>query len=117
MILKQLFKGIRAKNKRSLRRYEAKEFILYYPDNWRTCEENGIFNFHPDDDLGAVTISSYNDFPFPYEETKKHLLEMNQVTGSLELVKEVKKGKATEYSFEYFEGQTKWFVKGIRIGF
>jgi hypothetical protein len=96
--------------------YKNDWFELKFPSSWEMTDEDGILNFFPGDDSLAVTISFYHDFPVPYEKTKEAFLEMNQVTGHVRNVKEKRKGDRTDYTFEYIEGNTKWYVNGVRKG-
>jgi hypothetical protein len=79
-------------------------------------DEDGILNFFPGDDSVAVTISSYYDFSVPYKKTKEAFMEMNKVTGDVRNLKETKKRDRTDYTFEYAEGNTKWYLNGVRKG-
>jgi hypothetical protein len=94
--------------------YKGDKYTLEYPVQWQTTNENGILNFFPTEDFGALTLSYYSDIDFPLEKTKEFILEMNEIKGNPENVKMIKKGDITEFSYEHIDKGLKWVTKAFR---
>lgn len=95
-------------------KYKGEKFSLDYPASWQTTNDNGIINFFPIENYGAVTISSYQGINFPIEKTKEFILETNKVKDDPENVIMTKKQDLVEFYYENIDSNLKWVTKVIR---
>jgi hypothetical protein len=98
--------------------FKADNFSINYPSNWITTNDNGIRNFFPKDEYGAVTISKYSDVDLTLEMTKQFILEMNEVKDNPDNVVATKKNNFLEFNYEHIDhiNKIKWITRAIRKG-
>jgi hypothetical protein len=96
--------------------YKGDKFTLEYPAEWHTQNENGILNFYPAEDYGALTFSQHSGIDFPLEKTREVILEMHEIKDSPETVKMIKNGETTEFYYEHTVKEVKWVTKVFRRG-
>jgi hypothetical protein len=94
--------------------YEGDKFTLDYPAQWHASNENGILNFSPFENYGALTLSHYSNIDFPLDKTKEFILEMNEIKDKPSNVKMATKGNITEFYYEHIDKDTKWITKAFR---
>ena len=94
--------------------YKGDKFTLEYPAQWQTTNENGILNFFPKENYGALTLSYHSDIDFPLEKTKEFILDLNEIKDKPENVKMTKRGDITEFSYEHIDKDLKWVTKAFR---
>lgn len=100
------------KNKLTI--YQGDKFTIEYPSLWQTTNENGILNFFPKENYGAVTVSSHSNIDFPLDKTKEFILEMNEINDNPENVRMTMKGDVAEFYYEHSNKNLKWITKAIR---
>ena len=97
-----------------LKTYTAERFSLQYPAIWIMAEENGIINFYPKEDYGAITVSFHSNIDFPLSRTKKIILEIMGITDDPANVKMTEKGDIIEFYYEHTIENVKWVTKAFR---
>lgn len=86
---------------------ETSNFKMDYPENWKVTNDDGIFNVFPDNEIGAITISGYENLNLPDADVKKFILELNSANQPETAVKSKKVGGATEYYYDFEDQQSK----------
>jgi len=94
--------------------YKSDKFSLEYPTQWQTSNENGVLNFFPAENYGALTVSYHSDIDFPLDKTKEFILEMNEIKDKPSNVKMTTKGNVTEFYYEHIGKDVKWVTKAFR---
>lgn len=94
--------------------YKGDKYTLDYPANWQTSNKDGILNFFPKENYGAITISYYTGINFPLEKTKAFILEMYEIKDKPTNVKMTTKGNVTEFYYEHIDKNVKWITKAFR---
>lgn len=102
------------RQKDELLTYKGGKFTIEYPGLWQVLNENGILNFFPKENYGAVTISSYSNIDFPLDKTKEFILEMNNINDNPKNVKMTTKGSIVEFYYEHTDENLKWITKAFR---
>ncbi len=100
--------------KDKLTTYNGRKFTIDYPSTWQTTNENGILNFFPKENYGAVTISHHSDINFPLDKTKEFILEMNNIKDNSENIKMAINGDVTEFYYEHIDKNLQWVTKAFR---
>ena len=94
--------------------YDSENYSITVPDTWKVTNDAGIVNIFPTNQIGAITISEYDDLNLPKEEIKKFILALYK---SSDEEKKIKTGKGkkgyTEYDYEFFDENEKifWITK------
>jgi hypothetical protein len=96
--------------------YTDKLFSITYPNNWESSNENGILNFYPIDQSGAITISTYANFDLPLNDLKQSLLELTSSKVNLDSVKVINANNPIELYFECISNDIKWIAKAFKKG-
>lgn len=94
--------------------YDSENYSIEMPDTWKATNDAGIVNIFPTNQIGAITISEYDDLNLPKEEIKKFILALYK---SSDEEKKIKTGSGkkgyTEYNYEFFDEHEKifWITK------
>lgn len=96
--------------------YKGDKFTLEYPSVWTNTNENGILNFFPRGNYGAVTFSSHSNIDFPLEKTKDYILDMYERKDKTENIKMTINGDLTEFHYEFVDQNVKWVTRAFRKG-
>ena len=100
--------------KNAFKLFENKSYSIQVPDTWISKNDNEIINIYPSSEVGAITISEYNDLNLPKEEIKKFILALHHSNDDESKVKTktAKKG-FTEYNYEYVDEEKKevWYTR------
>ncbi|MFT3912434.1 MAG: hypothetical protein QM737_23605 [Ferruginibacter sp.] len=92
--------------------YKGKGFSLVYPKEWKTTDEEGILNFFPEDNSGAITISIYSNVNLSIADLKFGILEATgKDTSEVGNVKITTKADLTILYYECVSNNTKWVAK------
>jgi hypothetical protein len=94
--------------------YKGDGYTLEYPSHWRVTNENGIINFFPAEEYGALTFSRQSGVDIPLEKTKEFIIDISEVKDDPAKVKMTKKGDVTEFYYEHVYEGVKWLTKLIR---
>lgn len=86
---------------------ETANFRMEYPETWKVTNDEGIFNIFPDNQIGAITVSGYDNMNLPDSEIKKFILELNSASQPESIVKSKKVGGGTEYYYDFEDPQSK----------
>lgn len=86
---------------------DTSNFRMEYPEIWKVTNDDGIYNVFPDNEVGAITISGYENTGLPDKEMKKFLLDIYAANQPESVVKSKKIGGATEYYYEFEDPQSK----------
>jgi len=97
-----------------MRIYKGDKYTLEYPVEWQTTNENGILNFFPIENFGALTLSKHSDIDFPLENTKQVILDMYEIKDKPENVKMLRKGDIYEFTYQHVDKDVKWVTKAFR---
>ena len=97
-----------------MRIYKGDKYTLEYPVQWQTTNENGILNFFPIENFGALTLSRHSDIDFPLEKTKQFILDLNEIKDKPENVKMLRKGDIYEFTYQHIDKDVKWVTKAFR---
>jgi hypothetical protein len=118
LMLVMFFGGSCAQGKPSVKTYETSRYTVMYPNDWIVSNDGKIVNIYPKDNLGAVTISTYQGITFPLELTKELILETNGIVDSTDSVKMIDRGEFVEFSHEYLNKKTnaRWLTRALRRG-
>lgn len=111
LVLFLMFSGIYAfTQKLETKLYDSENYSITFPDTWISANDNGIVNIFPTNQIGAITISEYEDLDLPKTETKKFILALYKSEDDEKKIKTSggKKGY-TEYDYEYFDEHDKTF--------
>ncbi|MCP9745794.1 hypothetical protein EGI24_03745 [Lacihabitans sp. CS3-21] len=94
--------------------YKDDKFTLEYPSIWKMTNENGILNFMPNENYGAVTVSRESGIDFPLEKTREFVLEMNEIKDNPENVKMTNNDGIAKFYYEHFDNNLKWVTIAFR---
>jgi len=94
--------------------YDSENYSIEMPDTWKATNDAGIVSIFPTNQIGAITISEYDDLNLPKTEIKKFILALYK---SSDEEKKIKTGSGkkgyTEYDYEFFDEHEKifWITK------
>ncbi|MCU7616053.1 hypothetical protein NZ698_02485 [Chryseobacterium sp. PBS4-4] len=97
--------------------YDSENYSIEMPDTWKATNDAGIVNIFPTNQIGAITISEYDDLNLPKAEIKKFILALYK---SSDEEKKIKTGSGkkgyTEYNYEFFDEHEKifWITKVLQ---
>jgi hypothetical protein len=94
--------------------YSNEHFSIDYPNFWEMTNEEGILNFFPKENYGAITVSSHSGIDYPIEKTRNFILDIYEIKDNPRNVKMTKKGNGTEFYYEHIDKNIKWITKAIR---
>ena len=97
--------------------YDSENYSIEMPDTWKATNDEGIVNIFPTNQIGAITISEYDDLDLPKEEIKKFILALYKSSDETEKIKTGKSKKGfTEYNYEFFDEHEKifWITKVLQ---
>ena len=97
--------------------YDSENYSIEMPDTWKATNDAGIVNIFPTNQIGAITISEYDDLDLPKEEIKKFILALYKSSDEAEKIKTGKSKKGfTEYNYEFFDEHEKifWITKVLQ---
>jgi len=97
--------------------YDSENYSIDMPDTWKATNDAGIVNIFPTNQIGAITISEYDDLNIPKEEIKKFILALYKSSDEAEKIKTAKGKKGyTEYNYEFFDEHEKifWITKVLQ---
>ena len=90
--------------------YENENYSIEKPDTWKATNDDGIINIFPTNQIGAITISEYEDLNLPKTEIKKFILALYKSSDDEKKIKSGSSKKGyTEYNYEYFDEHEKIF--------
>jgi len=90
--------------------YDSENYSIEMPDTWKATNDSGIINIFPANQIGAITISEYDDLNLPKEEIKKFILALYKSSDEENKIKTGKGKKGyTEYHYEFFDENEKIF--------
>lgn len=97
--------------------YDSENYSIEMPDTWKATNDEGIVNIFPTNQIGAITISEYDDLNLPKEEIKKFILALYKSSDEAEKIKTGKSKKGfIEYNYEFFDEHEKifWITKVLQ---
>ena len=97
--------------------YDSDNYSIDMPDTWKATNDAGIVNIFPTNQIGAITISEYDDLNIPKEEIKKFILALYKSSDEAEKIKTGKGKKGyTEYNKEFIDEHEKifWITKVLQ---
>ena len=95
---------------------ESDFFSINLPDLWKSSNDEGIYNLYPDNQIGAITISGYDNLNLSDAEMKQFVLNLYGRKDSTEAVIAKFVRGATEYHYDFVDETEKiqWQTKVIK---
>ena len=95
---------------------ESDNFTINIPNLWKATNDEGIYNIFPDNKLGAITISGYENLNLTEEEIKKFIIDLYGRNDNIHEVKTKSNKGSTEYHYNFVENadNTTWTTKIVK---
>ena len=95
---------------------ESENFSINLPSLWKATNDEGIYNIFPDNKLGAITMSGYENLNLSEEEIKPFILNLYGRNDNIHEIK-TKSNKGTlEYHFNFVDtdNNVTWNTKIVK---